>query len=363
LPLRYIDNGYENRYQLSEKGSSSMYKENKSASMVAVTLLMCIVLLLSACSSGTNTGNAGAGTGGTGSSGQKVTDKATTQPSVDATTRNYTDSQGTVVIPANPQRIVDLTGSFTGNLLALGVKPVGAQSDALKNPFLKDLVDGVEAVGDTFSPEKILSLQPDLIIVVAADVMEPTYKELDKIAPVVRIEYGKYSYKDLMIEYGKLAGKEQAAEDWVKEWDRKISEYKPQIKEVVGDRTVSILQPYAKGLYAFGDFYARGGEILYGELGLKAPKIIQEQVLDKHEGFADLSLEKLPEYAGDFIFTSNWGWDDGDPDVVYGSPLWKSLPAVKENHVFFMNAEGSYYNDAVSMEAHLDFIVKSFLGK
>ncbi|MFC3747332.1 ABC transporter substrate-binding protein [Paenibacillus sp. GCM10012306] len=362
-PLRYIDNGYENRYQLSEKGSLRMYKENKPASMAAVTILMCIMLLLSACSSGTSTGNAGTGNVGAGSTGQNLTEKASIQPSTDATTRNYTDSQGTVVIPANPQRIVDLTGSFTGNLLALGVKPVGMQSETMKNPFLKGMLDGVEAVGDSLSPEKVLSLQPDLIIVVAADVMEPTFKELDKIAPVVRLEYGKYSYKDLMLEYGKIAGKEQAAEDWVKEWDRKINEYKPQIKEVVGDRTVSILQPYAKGLYAFGDFYARGGEILYGEFGLKAPKIIQEEALDKHEGVVDLSLEQLPEYAGDYIFTSNWGWDDGDPDVVYGSSLWKGLPAVKENRVFFMNAQGSYYNDAVSMEAHLDFIIKSFLGK
>ncbi|NUU62994.1 AraC family transcriptional regulator [Paenibacillus agri] len=364
IPIRYIDNECENNYQLYGKGDIHMYKQYKSASMATATLLLCMMLLLSACSSGsTSTGNSASGTGGTAVSGQSSNDASPAQSSQAALTKNYTDSQGTVVIPANPQRIVDLTGSFTGNLLALGVKPVGAQSDALKNPFLKGLVDGVEAVGDTFSPEKILSLQPDLIIVVAADVMEPTYKELDKIAPVVRIEYGKYSYKDLMLEYGKLAGKEQAAQDWVKEWDRKINEYKPQIQEVVGDRTVSILQPYAKGIYAFGDFYARGGEILYGELGLKAPKIIQEEVLDKHEGFADLSLEQLPEYAGDYIFTSNWGWDDGDPDVVYGSPLWKSLPAVKENRVFFMNAKGSYYNDAVSMEAHLDFIIKSFLGK
>ncbi|MNI13358.1 Iron(3+)-hydroxamate-binding protein FhuD precursor [compost metagenome] len=268
-----------------------------------------------------------------------------------------------MVIPANPHRIVDLTGSFTGNLLALGVKPVGVQIDSLKNPYLKGMVDGIEAIGDTFPPEKVLSLQPDLIIVVAEPSLEATYKELDKIAPVVRLEYGKYSYKELMLEYGKLAGKEQAAENWLKEWEKKINNYKPQITKVVGDRTVSILQPYAKGIYAFGDFYARGGEILYGEFGLKAPKIIKENVLENHAGFANLSLEQLPEYAGDYIFTSNWGWDKGDPDVVYGSSLWKNLPAVKDHRVFYINAEGSYYNDAVSLEAQLAFIVESFLGK
>ncbi|CAK4833580.1 unnamed protein product [Aphanomyces euteiches] len=362
LPLGYTDNGYENHYHLKEKGDLHMYKGNKSAPMAA-TLLLCITLLLSACSGGTSTGNIGASPEGTAVSGQNSVETASVQPSPVATTRNYTDSQGNVVIPANPQRIVDLTGSFTGNLLALGVKPVAVQKDALKNPFLKGMVDGIEAIDDSFSPEKILSLQPDLIIVVATPTMESTFKELDKIAPVVRIEYGKYSYKEQLLEYGKLAGKEQAAEDWLKEWERKINEYKPQIVNVVGDKTVSILQPYAKGIYAFGDFYARGGEILYKEFGLKAPKLIEDNVLSKGEGFADLSLEQLPEYAGDYIFTSNWGWDNGDPNVVYNSSLWKNLPAVKENHVFQINAEGSYYNDAVSLEAQLAFIVKSFLGK
>ncbi|NQX69101.1 AraC family transcriptional regulator [Paenibacillus alba] len=363
LPLRYIDNGRENHYQLNGERYLRMYKEIKPASMAAVTLLFCITLFLSACSSGASTANIGAGTEGKVVSDQNSMKTSSSQPSPAATTKNYKDSQGNVVIPTNPQRIVDLTGSFTGNLLALGVKPVGAQIDALKNPFLKGKVDGIEAIGDSFSPEKVLSLQPDLIIVVAAPSMEITYKELDKIAPVVRIEYGQYSYREMMLEYGKLAGKEQAAEDWLKAWDKKINEYKPQIAKVVGDKTVSILQPYAKGIYAFGDFYARGGEILYKEFGLKAPKIIKDNVIDKHEGFANLSLEQLPEYAGDYIFTSNWGWDKGDPKVVYDSNIWKGLPAVKANHAFFINAEGSYYNDAVSLEAQLAFIVTSFLGK
>ncbi|MFF2089859.1 ABC transporter substrate-binding protein [Paenibacillus sp. NPDC058174] len=362
-PLRYIDNVYENHYQIRGKEDLRMFKGKKSASMAAAALLLCLTLLLTACSSGPNAGNISTSKEGTNVSGQQSAGQASTNTAPDATTKTYTDSQGTVVIPMNPKHIVDLTGSFTGNLLALGVKPVGVQADLLKNPFLEGMLDGVQSVDSSFSPEKILSWQPDLIIVVAAAELEPVYKELDKIAPVVRLEYGKYSYKDLMLEYGKIAGKEQAAQDWVKNWNEKINEYKPQITQVVGDKTVSILQPYANGIYAFGDFYARGGEILYKEFGLKAPKLIQEELMDKGEGVIHLSLERLPDYAGDYIFTSNWGWDNGDPEVVYGSSLWKNLPAVKENRVFFINAEGSYYNDAVSLEAQLDFIVESFLGK
>jgi len=126
---------------------------------------------------------------------------------------------------------------------------------------------------------------------------------------------------------------------------------------------VSILQPHAKGIFAWGDKGGRGGEILHGDLGLKAPAIIQEKLIDGDEFGADLTLELLPEYAGDYIFTSNWGWDDGNADVVYESKLWKTLPAVKNNQVYFINEKGSYYNDPISLEAQLDFIVESFLGK
>jgi len=363
-PLRYIDNDYENYYQISGKEDLRMFKGNYSVSMAAVALLLCFTLLLTACSSGPSAENNSTSKEGTEVSGQQSEEQAPANSSAaDGRTINYTDSQGTVAIPVNPKRIVDLTGSFTGNLLALGVKPVGARIDSLKNPFLKGMVDGIETVDNSFSPEAILSWQPDLILVLADPSMEPTYKELEKIAPVVRLDYGKYSYKEWVLEYGKLAGVEQAAQDWVKKWDERIKEYKPQITEVVGDKTVSILQPYAKGIYAFGDFYARGGEILYKEFGLKAPKFIQDEVLGKGEGVVHLSLERLPEYAGDYIFTSNWGWDNGDPEVVYGSTIWNNLPAVKENRVFFINPDGSYYNDAVSMEAQLDFIVESLLGK
>ncbi len=41
------------------------------------------------------------------------------------------------------------------------------------------------------------------------------------------------------------------------------AEAKPKVQAAVGDKTVSILQPYAKGIYAFGHNFGRGGDILY----------------------------------------------------------------------------------------------------
>ncbi|MRN57268.1 iron-hydroxamate ABC transporter substrate-binding protein [Paenibacillus monticola] len=274
----------------------------------------------------------------------------------------YTDFSGEITVPKNPQRIIDLTGSYAGNLLALGIKPVGFTQHALDNPYFEGKVDGIQSLGDGTSYEKVLTLAPDLII--GWNFMEDeVYEKFSKIAPVIRLEYGKYNYRDLLLEFGKLTNREQQAQNWVDSWNTKIADYSPKIQAVVGDKTVSILQPYAKGIYAFGDNYARGGEIIYGDFKLKAPKIIQEKAIDTHIGFAELSLELLPEYAGDFIFTSNWGWDDSDPNTVYDSSLWKNLPAVLNKHVYQIDPLGSYFNDPISLEAQLDLIVKGFLGK
>ncbi len=268
---------------------------------------------------------------------------------------------GEVTVPAEPKRIVDLTGSSIGDLLALGVKPVAAIRDSLQNPYHEGLLDGVADLGSAPTAEVVLAQNPDLII--AFDYIEPSdYEQLRKIAPVVRLKYGALPPQELLAEFGKITGKETQAQEWVEKWNAKIAEVKPKIQAVVGDRTVSILQPYAKGIYAWGNKGGRGGEILYDDLGLKAPDIIRETLIEGDGFGGDLSLEKLPDYAGDYIFTSNWGWDDGDANVVYNSAVWKSLDAVKNDRVFWIDPKGSFYNDPISLEAQLELIEKSFLG-
>lgn len=155
-----------------------------------------------------------------------------------------------------------------------------------------------------------------------------------------------------------MSNTEDKAKVWIANWDKKIAEYKPKVEGAVGQKTVSILNTYAKGLYVWGSGFGRGGEIIYGEFKLKAPAAAQKDVIDSGTGFATISLEKLPEYAGDYIFTSPWLGDTADPAVVYDSKLWKSLPAVLNNHVFNMDAKSTSFNDPISLDAELEFIVK-----
>ncbi|MBS4209318.1 iron-hydroxamate ABC transporter substrate-binding protein [Bacillus sp. FJAT-50079] len=277
-------------------------------------------------------------------------------------TITYSTVNGDIDIPKNPQRVVVVADSYVGDFLALGIKPIGVTEHAMQNTFFEGLLDGVESIGEDagVNTEKILELDPDLII---AFNDPETYEQLSKIAPTVAINYGEKDYKEQLLEFGKMTGKEKEAEAWLKNWEEKINEVKPKVQEAVGDKTVAILTPFSKGIYAFGHSFARGGEIIYGEFGLKAPEPIQEAAIDSGQGWAELSLENLPEFAGDYIFTCPWSGDDADPEKVYGSSLWKDLPAVKNGNVFELDRAASYFNDPVSLEKQLDFIVESLTGK
>ncbi|MCU6707905.1 ABC transporter substrate-binding protein [Paenibacillus sp. J5C_2022] len=285
--------------------------------------------------------------------------KASNEPAeaTEEDTITYTAANGEVVVPKNPQRIVVDSKVYVGYFLALGIKPAGVPEEALHVPYFEGQLDGVESIGDMDSSlEQITALDPDLIITITRS---KNIENFEKIAPTIAIEYGTKDYREQLLDFGKITGKEAEAQAWIDSWDAKIAEHKPMIEEAVGDGTVSILQPHAKGIYAFGHNYGRGGEILYGEFKLKAPEVIQQEAIDSGAGYANISLEKLPEFAGDIIFTSPWTGDEANPDYVYESTLWKSLPAVKNGKVYNLDSKYSNYSDPVSLEAHLDFIVKS----
>ncbi|MGO4374359.1 ABC transporter substrate-binding protein [Paenibacillus sp. MCAF20] len=329
-----------------------MFKNRTFYALLVLTLA--VTFVLAACGNNNNSGNAS----------PAPTTAPTAAPADDSATGEaemvtFTAGNGDVEVPKNPQRIVDLTAFYTGYFVALDAPLVGALDGALQNPYLNGKVDGVENLGSEPTPEKILALNPDLII---AYVGTEGLESLAEIAPVVAVQYGKLNYKDQMVDFGKLTNKEAEAKAWVEKWETKINELKPQVQEAVGDKTVSILNPYSKGLYVFGHNYGRGGEIIYGEFGLKAPATAQKEAIDSGTGWASISLEVLPTYAGDIIFTCPWSGDTSDPKVVYDNALWSSLPAVKAGNVFQLNPAADTYNDPVSLEAQLDFITTSLLS-
>lgn len=331
----------------------------KRTNSIFLVLALIALLIVSACSQSATTGKA------TGTSTNAVAETGTTTDAASADeageTIAYQSDTGEVQVPKNPKRIIDLTAFSTGYFVALDAPVVGALSGAMDNKYIKDQLtnEGATDLGEKPTAEQLVSLKPDLIIVYTGT---EGIDQLSQIAPVVQIKYGERNYKDLMLELGKLTNREDAAKDWITKWEAQINELKPKVQEAVGDRTVSILNPYTKGLYVFGHNFGRGGEIIYGEFGLKAPAKAQTEAIDSGTGWASISMEVLTDYAGDIIFTSPWSGDTSDPQIVYDNAMWKNLPAIKAGNVFQLDPTSDTYNDPVSLEGELKFISDSLLS-
>ena len=90
------------------------------------------------------------------------------------------------------------------------------------------------------------------------------------------------------------------------------------------------MQTNGKEIFVFGDQFGRGGSIVYQDLGLKATKLTKEKAIDEGPGYTSISLEKLPDFAGDYIFIGPWE-SSGDDSAVLNTSIWKNLGAVKTN--------------------------------
>lgn len=312
----------------------------KRKSILAAAALSAI--LLTACGAA----NKGAAT----EAGLKVTQQAE-ETTAGKDTRVIKMEYGDVEIPANPKRVV--VAFFQGDLLALGIHPVGTSfnDDAVFEQELGDVtvVDAFE-----LNPEAIMELDPDLIIWNNTD----DYESLSKIAPTLARNYYDMEVKDRLAFFGEVFGVPEKAEKIMSDFEKKAEESKKQLSEKgLADKNVILLENQTKGiLRVFGDDYGRGGEIIYQYLGLKAPERIQKEVMDQ-EGvnFIDISYETLKDYVGDYIFS-----DERIADLK-GVEVWESLPAVKEGRLVQNSSGMFWFSDITSMNAQMDFIMDSLL--
>jgi len=344
----YSVNEFNNHYQYKGERKKVMYTYTKSS--VAVTLLLCLTLLLSACSSGTN-----AGTGA--QAGNERTDtNQTVVASETPQTKKVSTVKGEVEIPVNPQRVVVLY--LLGDALALNVKPVGI-SDVYDGAAFKDELAGIQSLGEWFTPsrEAVLELDPDLIIVPS----EETYQLLKPIAPTVLIPYENMSLEERLKQIGGVLGKEGDAQKLLDGFHTKVEQAKQKLKDAgIIDKTVTIVEG-GKGSMSviMSKHFGRGSQIIYDYLGMKAPKVVQHEIDTTIEASGkDVSYEVLSEYVGDYVFRVSY---DGMEDLS-DNTIWNNLPAVKEGRLIEIDFGLSYYNDIYSLDKQLDFIVERLLA-
>ncbi|RCW76979.1 iron-hydroxamate ABC transporter substrate-binding protein [Saliterribacillus persicus] len=291
-------------------------------------------------------------------------DDQTSQAKGESETKIYTDTTGVEVeIPKNPERIV--TTQYLDAMIALGHKPVGAATHVLDNNYLKEKQEGVVDIGNPVNVEKVLELEPDLIITANPEEVE----QLSKIAPTVVIAFNAVDVYGQLTEVGKVLGKEDEAEAWIADYKEKSEEAQEQLNGVIGeDETVSIFMTYKNILRVYGG--RNIGHIFYRSLGLTPPPYIQEKIADDPEfvefNNEEISMEKLPELAGDHIIMLNYGPETSEEGGMFNdienSTLWQNLDAVEAGNFHVIQQEPWFTYSPIaskeSLELSVDLLTK-----
>ncbi|MEK4275129.1 AraC family transcriptional regulator [Paenibacillus sp. FSL R7-0026] len=335
---RYVYTDGDNHYQYKHGGSINMNRQTRTGMLLSI--LLSLTLLLSACSTGVASNSSGDASGSNSTSSSTKTVTAENQ-SKSSEPRIISTVKGDITIPAEPKRIVvDL---YLGSLIALGIKPVGTPEMNLKNPYFIKSLEGVQNIGEyeTISLEKVLELEPDLIVTGNPDLFD----SFSKIAPTLVVPYGELKNTHEEIAYfGEVLNKEKESEAWLTDYDARIADAKKRVGEAIDPQAeVSVMQFYDKAPLAFGDNFGRGGQAVYSALGLNPPAD-KKEILMKDQ-LVEVSSEAIPEFAGDYIILTA---DNLTLEELKSKPVWSSLDAVKNDRVFIWSPDRSWYFDPIA---------------
>ncbi|MGH3813934.1 MAG: iron-siderophore ABC transporter substrate-binding protein [Pseudonocardiaceae bacterium] len=242
--------------------------------------------------------------------------------------------EGTATIPAPPQRVIALgLQRDAETVLALGVPPIAMPENpnaptgimpwteaALTDPRpdLLNITDGLPF-------EKIVALQPDLILATDNYELAEVYARLAQIAPTVSYLEGVNSdtWQQRAELIGKVLGRGEQATKVIADTENKVTQATADNPAFAG-KTFSLSNAFGGEIYTV--LADDASAVFLEQLGLRlSPKV--KALPESTPGRARLSLESLGALDADVMIVTSQ--TDEDRNIVESSPLFAQLNAVK----------------------------------
>lgn len=255
-----------------------------------------------------------------------------TVSSGESTAAVYTDDIGrTVHIPSYPRRIVSLAPSITETLFALGLDPeiVGVTDfcnypgAALSKPKVGSFI--------SLSAEKIVSLNPDLILATADGNRKESVEQLVRLGlPVYTVSPSNLNQTFRMIStIGRMTGREKEAQSLVHKLQQRVRHVttitgrlpRPKVFFQVGlDSLVTVgRDTFLNELIALA-----GGMNISGEETVRYPRY---------------SIERVITAAPDIVIVTSMKGEGSFEQVKKNWLRWSSLPAVRKGRIYLMETD------------------------
>ncbi|WP_455540055.1 iron-hydroxamate ABC transporter substrate-binding protein [Terrisporobacter sp.] len=259
-------------------------------------------------------------------------------------TRIVETAKGKVEIPADPKRIVDISGD-SEELILLGHNVVGTANvdsyDTSKVPsYMKDSLGDAKVVGhsmmETADIEAILACDPDLIIMSTRQ--EKIYDQLKEIAPTVVLKDNSNNWETKLKDVAKLFGEEDKANAWLDAYYKKAEKLGEEIKKANGkDTTYLTVLANSGSFMVFSD--GGIGTVLKDDMKLPQPANMPKQ---DSITLPTVTMEGLSKIDPDHIIVIA---TDSDKADLKASSVWSQIRAVKEGNVTILNAS-PYFSQA-----------------
>jgi iron complex transport system substrate-binding protein len=243
-------------------------------------------------------------------------------------------AKGETVMEKKPEKAAITYFPFAEHLFAIGEEAavggvVGLQS--LKNfPVYADFVqnDKIVNLGDETNLEKIMKLNPDVIVAWEAD--DALYDQLSKIAKTIVISSNE-DWKQTITQVAAVFGAEAKAKQYIADYDAKLKEV-ASLADTTGDKgkTALFLMTWAKGFYYYGGVRMAP---YYEQVGFKS--------FDNLEAYGEITLEGLSKLDPDYIFLGQDFTNTAEVQLagLEKSPVWNKLKAVQAGQVHIVDTE------------------------
>lgn len=281
-------------------------------------------------------------------------------PTAAGETRSVQADNGTIKVPADPQRVATI-GNTTLPFIDLGGKPVAvtAESDSDVGMLPEDQratygsATILAASADEVDMEKLAALKPDLILVQVPDAeFEGIEKQLETIAPTVFFGLDT-EWKALADGVAEAGNTTEALNEQKAEFEARVTKIKKTYGEIIADTSfVDVIRWESSdpGTFAIADIGC--SEIARDEVGLDLPEAA---------GGADplawtaLPFEQIGVLSKYDVIT--YPVDaEGQPTKpfvpVVETNTWKALPAVNSGHALGVFCPGN--NSYGSVIRYLD---------
>ena len=269
---------------------------------------------------------------------------------------------GSTTVSGTPAKVVALEYSFVDALVAVGMSPVGVADDDQPEriiPALRDKVGEYKSVGLRATPniQVITALKPDLIVADSGR-HKAIYAQLSKIAPTIAFPSLNGNYQQVLDSEMSTA----IALNKCDEMKTRLSEHAKTMADLKAkapadeSRKALFVRASEKGFTGFPPKAYTPGVL--AAIGIKSP--LPD---DSGDASVSLTLETLVATKPDVMFIAP---NEGPTlrDQWQKSPLWKEVPAVKNNASYDVNPnEWSRSRGLIAAEVVATEAVKLLYGK